>query len=494
MFKRLKNIYNSIKNLNFVVDNYKNDTVVQSLPVIAYVNKAKKLIEQNNYDEAEEILLEALDISEDYLIYKYLGKIQENRRQYKPAVGYYEKSAQINPNDKEIWLRLAMCELYSDMFKEAILSFEKADKITPMNTDVYTGWGMAYMRLKKYAQARDKFNMACSINKYNYTAILLSAVMEMRLEDYANAEDKLKFLSKVAPNETSNYEYAHLKLIKADYENAIIYANKAIEINKQMLPAYFILGETYSILKEYENTHNTFKTAIENDLDCATLHFEWGKACVRLLEFDRAKEEFTTALGKDNNFVESKIGIALINSYHKDFSLLEELKEKNASNVYIQEASGLEFFEQAKHEEALAMFKKALKTDNKQTYNYYHLANVYKILNQNDKAKDYYEKFIAENPNYIKGLLEYSKWLINISDFVQAQRKLRKALKLEPDNTEILNLLFFTQYTIAQENVSEYNIKESLMIAQKAETLGRFEYPDKKQELENILKNIQGTK
>ena len=91
-------------------------------------------------------------------------------------------------------------------------------------------------------------------------------------------------------------------------------------------------------------------------------------------------------------------------------------------------------------------------------------------------------------------MLEYSKWLINISDFVQAQRKLRKALKLEPDNTEILNLLFFTQYTIAQENVSEYNIKESLMIAQKAETLGRFEYPDKKQELENILKNIQGTK
>ena len=148
LFDLIENIYDKIKNLNFTVDNYKNDTVIQSLPVIAYVNKAKKLFEQNQLNEAEEILLEALDIGEDALVYKYLGKINERKGQFKPAVGYYDKSAYLNPNDKEIWLRLGMCELYSDMFKEAIFSFEKADKLSPMNTDIYTGWGMAYMRIK----------------------------------------------------------------------------------------------------------------------------------------------------------------------------------------------------------------------------------------------------------------------------------------------------------------------------------------------------------
>ena len=87
--------------------------------------------------------------------------------------------------------------------------------------------------------------------------------MEVRIGEYASAEDKLKFLSKVAPNETSNYEYAHLKFIKSDYENAIIYANKAIAANKQMLPAYLLLGETYSVLNEGENVHKIFNTALE---------------------------------------------------------------------------------------------------------------------------------------------------------------------------------------------------------------------------------------
>lgn len=494
MFKLLKNIYNNIKNLNFTVDNYKNDTVIQSLPIIAFVNKAKKLFEQRQYDAAEEILLEALDMGEDALVYKYLGKINEQRGQFKPAVGYYDKSAYLNPNDKEIWLRLGMCELYSDMFKEAILSFEKANKLNPMNTDIYTGWGMAYMRMKKYSQARDKFNTACQISKYNYTAILLSAVMEMRLEEYSSAEDKLKFLSKVAPNETSNYEYAHLQFIKSDYENAIIYANKALEVNKKMLPAYLLLGETYSVLNEKENVYKTFETAIQNDLDSAILHFEWGKACIRILEFDKAKSEFQKTLDKDSNFKDANIGLALLNAYNEDFSLLEELKEKNASNVYIQEALGLEYLSQNKLDLAAEMFKKALKTDEKQTFNYYNLARTYAKLNQNDKARDYYEKFIEKYPTDLNRLLEYCKWLINISDFNQAQRKLRKAQKLSENNVEIINMLFFTQYTLARENISEYNIREALANAHKAQELGRFDYIEQANELENILKNIQETK
>ncbi len=128
---------------------------------------------------------------------------------------------------------------------------KKLIKVCPFNTDVFTGWGMALMKLKKYALARDKFVTASKISKYNFTAILLSAVMEIKLNDYESAEMKLSFLAKVAPNEGSLYEYAHLKLLKSDYDAAIKYAKKTLEVNKQMLPAYLILGEVYSILKRY---------------------------------------------------------------------------------------------------------------------------------------------------------------------------------------------------------------------------------------------------
>lgn len=494
VFKKLKNIYENIKGLNSALDNYKKETVVQSLPIIASVNRAKKLMEDGKYEEAEIILSQALDIGEDALVYKYLGIIREQKGHYKQAAAYYAKSAEINPQDKEIWLKLGMSELYSENFQQAISSFEKANKITPRNTDVLTGWGMTLMRMKKYAEARDKFTSAAQISKYNYTAILLSAVMEMRLGEYSNAQDKLRFLVKVAPNETSNYEYAHLKLIKGEYDEAIYYAGKALELNKYMLPAYFITAEAYSILRNTNKTDENFEKALRNGLDNPMLHFEYGKANIRLFKFDAARKEFSAALEKEPEFLEAKIGIALLDAYDKRFSLLDELKEKNAASSYIQEACGLELINAEKYNDGISFFKKALKTDKTQIYNYYNLACAYKLLNNNTKTKEYFEKLTQNAPEYFQGFFDYSKWLTDIGEYAQAKRKLQKAEKLNPNNTEVLNLLFFVQYTLVKNNISEYNIKETLETAQRAEKLGNFEYTSLKRELENTLRNIQGNK
>ena len=61
------------------------------------------------------------------------------------------------------------------------------------------------------------------------------------------------------------------------------------------------------------------------------------------------------------------------------------------------------------------------------------------------------------------------------------------------DNIELLNLMFIVSYTLVKENICEYNIKEAISIAQKAQDLGRFDFENEKLELENILKNIQGS-
>ena len=475
------------------MDNYQTDSIIPSLPTVAYVNKAKKLIEEKNYKSATEVLLSAIDISDkDPLVYKYLGKIAEINRNFKDASAYYEKSANLNSNDKEIWLRLGMSYLYSDILDKAIHCFELADRLAPLNTDVFTGWGMVYMKQKKYALAKDKFNRATQISKYNFTAILLSAVMEMRLEEYAIAEEKLRFLVKVAPNEGSLYEYAHLKLLQNKFDDAEKYANKVLSINKFMLPAYFILGEIYSIQRDYDKVQDNFETAYNNGLQNTNLYFEWGKNLIRLFKFDEAKEKFRKALDYDEEYNEAKIGLALLNAYDNNFALLDKLKEKNQNNVYIQEATGLEMLYSDDWKSAEEMFKKALATDRYQTYNYYNLAKAYIKQNNRYKINEYFEKFTQTNPQYVKGFTDYAQWLINVSDFEEAQRKAKKALKLAPNNTEALNILFLAQYTLVKKNICEYNIKEAISVANRALELGKFDYMPQKQELEQMLTNFQG--
>ena len=128
----IKNIFGKIKDLNVSIDSYKQDSIIQSLPTVAYVNKAKKLFEEKQYDKAEELLKKALDIShQDSGVYKYLGKIYESRMKFEEASTYYYESANLNSQDKEIWLRLGMCLLNSQKYEEALDAFEHANKITP---------------------------------------------------------------------------------------------------------------------------------------------------------------------------------------------------------------------------------------------------------------------------------------------------------------------------------------------------------------------------
>ncbi|HCB11364.1 MAG TPA: hypothetical protein DEO94_04350 [Cyanobacteria bacterium UBA11991] len=488
MFGKLKKLYDNIKHINKSVDDYNKDSVIQSLPSVAYVNRAKKFIEAKDYDNALNILQSALDISnKDPLVYKYLGKIYEFKHEFLKACEYYEQSALLNATDKEIWLRMGMCYLYSDVLDKAIEAFEKADKVTPLNTDIYTGWGMAFMKQKKYSLAKDKFVIAAQISKYNFTAILLSAVMEMRLEEYTSAEEKLTFLVKVAPNEGSLYEYAHLKLLQNKYDEAEKYALKALDLNKLMLPAYLITGEVYSIQKDYEKTEQNYKTAEDLGLDSDLLYYEWGKSLLRLLNFEQARDKFEKALEKDKNLTEAKAALALLDAYNGIFKNLDELKEKNADNLYIQEAMGVQFMNEHNYELAIEMFKKVTDKDPSASYVNYLLAQCYIYLNRPYKTREYFDMFISQNPKYIKGLIDYAKWLINVSDFEEAQRKLKKAQRLDSDNAEVMNLLFLTHYTLVKKNICEYNIKEAILIGNKALELGKFDYLPQKQELEDIL-------
>ena len=134
MFGKLKKLYDNIKHINKSVDDYNKDSVIQSLPSVAYVNRAKKFIEAKDYDNALNILQSALDISnKDPLVYKYLGKIYEFKHEFLKACEYYEQSALLNATDKEIWLRMGMCYLYSDVLDKAIEAFENMCKTAREN-------------------------------------------------------------------------------------------------------------------------------------------------------------------------------------------------------------------------------------------------------------------------------------------------------------------------------------------------------------------------
>lgn len=497
MFDWIKNASDKIKHLNLSVDKYKEDTVIQSLPSVALVNRAKRLIEANELDAARKVLEEAAELPQkDALVYKYLGVVDEKLGNIENAIKNYKYSARLNSHDKEIWKKLGFALVNSDKAEEAEESFENANKISPQNTDVYTGWGMSLMKQQKFAEAREKFVIASHINKYNSTSLLLAAIMEVKLGDLVSAETKLNFLANVNPTASSSYELASLKFIKEEYDEALHYAKKALEFNDLMLPAYLLAANVYTIKFDEENALSCYKKAEEKGLEGINLYIEWGNSLLRFGYPSEAKMKFLKAYEINDINVEVRAGLGLCFAYEENYDEASPLVDRCVDNVFMKEALGLISMGCEDFEKAVDYFNEAVKLEPKSITIYHHLAKCYEKLKKYTKVKDNYEQILILNPKFIGAVLDYAKFLISQNDCAEAQRKLRKIVKFYPDNTDVLNLLFNVNYTLVKDNICEYNIKETLAIAEKIQKLNPeiFEYADQKEELIEILETIKKEK
>ena len=489
MFDKLKEVLKRILDISKTIDKYKKDTVIQSLPTLTYVNRAKKFIEKNDLVMAEKILTDALELPQkDSLVYKYLGLVYEKTGKFDMAVENYQLSADLNPSDKNIWQRLGFALLSGGKFEQSIKSFENADKIQPNNTDTCTGCGMAYMKLRKYQDAYDKFLKAIAINKYNFSALFLAAVMEIKLGMYDKADSKLAFLSNVAPNEGNTFEYAKLKMLRGDFDNAIFYAKKSLGYNSLMLPAYLILGQLYTKKFDKDNAIKSFCIAFEKGLKTSQLFYEWGNSLLNFGMYEDAKNKFEQANELQNEDSDIMSKLALCSILLKDFDSAKIYTDKAASktnNKTIELVNAISYYEEGKYDDSL----QKLKSDDENVLNSLYTAKCYAKQDNFKKASEYFERTIEQNPCIKETYIDFTNLLIVKKDYKEAQRKLRKALKYFEDDVDLLNLMFNISYILVKADISTYNIKETLSIANKIEQMGAdlFEYPRQKEELENIL-------
>ena len=491
-------IINKVKTLNSKIDDYKSDSVIQSLPSVAYVNRAKKLIEKGQYKDALEILTEAESLpQEDALVYKYKGIIYDKLFRFDDSVKAYKKSANLNKNDKLIWKNLGYALLNVGLYDEADEAFENADKITPTNSEVFLGWGMSLMKQEKFNEAHEKFILSSKYNRYNSNALFLAAVMEIKLKMYEDAENKLQFLASVAPNEGNSYEYAKLKFILKDYDASIFYAQKALDFNKNMLPCYLLLGKIYRLKNEEDLSLENYKKAEELSLITPNLYIEWAFSLIKFEKYNDASEMITKAENIDGEIPEIKLIKAFLTvisgEIPENSESLESIFKENSDNALSKRALGILNCKNENYNEGIHCFKSAIKQDSSDVINYYFIAKAYMHLGDNSNAKEYFETSIKENPASLKIYIDYAKFLISLDDYADANRKLRKALIYAENNLEILNMLFYVNYILVKDRVCEYNIKETLNFEQKIRNINEnaFKYPDKSAELAEMLNKLQ---
>lgn len=491
-FKYLKKIFDNIKKLDFEVNDYKKVVQNPYIPSIAYVNWAIHLAETGHISEAEDKLMSStLMAHQTPEAYINLGVLRVRERKFEEAKEFYIKAMRLDNNNAKAYCFLGNVLTETSEFSEAEKKFKYAAKLDPNNSDILLNWGISLIRQKKFTQAQEKFLQACKFNGANFTALYFLGLVDLELGKIEQAKEKFKTITSIVPNHYESFYYlAYINYTEKNYKQSLSYALKSLAIFSKKSETYMLIAENYMNMK---NETECFKYYELGEKECGLNYFfliSWGISLQSFYYDEKAKEKFFKAIEINP---ENELGFAYlgISFYHlKDYDNAIEYSKKaleiNPQNIGAIDCLGQIYFDKENYKESIEYFSAVLKNSAKMIENYGKIAKAYLLDGNIQKANEYYQKSIEYQPDKIQAHIDYSKFLMEQKDYAQALKKLQNAYKIDDRNLECLNLMFYANYSLAKENVSDYNIERAIEIAEIIEKNypDSFIYNEEKQELE----------
>lgn len=357
-------------------------------------------------DKALEYYSKAIELNSNFAwsIYGNRAALYQQKHQYYKAIEDYTKAIELNP--KADWLYGNRGGVYHTLkqYDKAAEDYEKAAEITSNSASsansewVYFNRANLCRDMKKYSEALEFYNKAVELNPKASWVYSERGVIYEKLGEHDKAEEDFKKAAESKSNKIHFYSDIGLKLYQAElYDKAIEYFSKAIELdpgdvgNDRMsyLRAYLNRGCLYDDLDMDDDALADFSKSVELNINwryTGDAWTYWRRAMQynKMKDYPRAVQDCCTALGFYRGEASGWIGT--------EFDLL------------VTRAVGLG--ELGYHEWGIEDCTKALAINlkggeevaRKEAYKV--RGTIYKHMKEYDKARDDYQKALELDPEY----------------------------------------------------------------------------------------------
>ncbi|GEM_PF-702291 len=307
--------------------------------------------------------------------------------------------------------------------------------------------------------------------------------------DIEKAEKFLKKAISIFPSEEINYlSYAYLNLSLIYYhtkrfEDAIKYAKKAIDINKDIESAYEVWGRSLIYLRRFRDAEKVF-LELEKNVDRESPSY------IKISDFDYryflaisqfniekyrdAIENFkrVSVVKREEENIDFFIGIAYykLKEYEDAISYLKRSIEKNPTHYDSWNNLGNVYMAINKYEKAKKCYIKALNIKKGQEA-YFGLANIYYIRDDYKKAKEYF-LYSIESHHPKRELVERAYFYLANIYFIEKDYSNSKKYLEKIENVKIIGRDYFLLFYDLLNTIGE---KEGVL-KKLAEALTYYEY------------------
>ena len=298
-------------------------------PIKAQVSKSytdiSRLIEYNNYEDADARLKEILSKNPNDLDAKALQLISQ-AKQWKlaPTQAELDRLIKQYPNNPTFHYAQGLVYLMretssdveyikniSNLSNAAIQEFVKAVELDSTYYQAYNAMGVATLKLGNRKDAQDLFKTAIKINPQFAPAYDNLGNIAMLEGDLDQAEKYyLQSIKYNSHNPTSMYHMGQVESRRGDYTKALTWLNHSLHINPNSSPGWNLQGELYLKQGNQPAAINSFKKAIYVKPENSRPYINLAGVYERRSDHEFAMEELKTAIILNPNYKEGIYRVA----------------------------------------------------------------------------------------------------------------------------------------------------------------------------------------
>ncbi len=367
------------------------------------LNEINELVGSKQFQEARALIDEALKkMPDDKELLKLAGLTYVNLELWANAKKYFESVVKFESEDATSWFYLAKCYEKLGDAVSAKNAYITVINLRPEYKEAYTSLCIVLMKLNEQVDAI-KYSEQAKTFEDDYIFDFIIGTAYMKNKEFDKALPALKSaLEKEPRNLGTLNSLGTCYMATGNAAQAIVTYERALEINPKAPMAYYNIGSAYQILQNHDKAIEYLKKALEIDED----------------------ESFLVALAMS----EVKLGQyenAL--KHYKQLSLLCPSKENYKYNVVTcYEALG-------DFNTAIKMLEGMVYVNPKYTLPAQKLASLYIKTNQLVKAKEIYDNILLKNKVTAEIMHQYAILSSSLCDSDTAERMLKKVIRMNPE-------------------------------------------------------------
>jgi len=179
------------------------DTLSTDTP-LSYVLVAELLVSQGKEEEAEKLLLEAREFTQERdaqaQIEFDLAHIAVNQKRFADAQRYLERLAEIAPTYPSLWAMLGYAHREQGNFAEAEIAFKRSMEDDPTEVRAYAELGTLYVDRDEFDKARDVFSQGIRALPQSAHLRALMAMVYIEKGDLRRAREYLQEAERLNPD------------------------------------------------------------------------------------------------------------------------------------------------------------------------------------------------------------------------------------------------------------------------------------------------------